>query len=100
LGPGNHQRAGAARELGVEQQKRQSGEMIAMKMRDQNEIDLVARDTEPLQRRQRGGAAIDQEIDVAAGDVKAGVISAARTQRVAAADKSQLHRSIPQDSAE
>ncbi len=62
--PGDHQRPGAARELRVEQQKRQAGEMIAVKMRDQNEVDIVARDTLLLQRRQRRGAAIDQEIDV------------------------------------
>ena len=85
----------AARELRVEQQKRQSGEMIAVEMRDQDEVDIVARDAEPLQRRQRRGAAIDQEIDALAGDMKAGVGPAAGTERVAAADKLQLHRRSP-----
>src|SRR5665647_3900765 len=60
-------------------------------MRDQDEIDVVADDTQPLQGRQRGGAAIDQEIDALASDVKAGVVPSARTERVTAADKSYLH---------
>ena len=68
--------------------------MIAVEMRDQDEVDIVARDAEPLQRRQRGGAAIDQEIDAFAGDMKTGVRSAAGTERIAAADKSQLHRAL------
>ena len=68
--------------------------MIAVEMRDQDEVDVVARDAEPLQRRQRGGAAIDQEIDAFAGDMKAGVVPAAGAERVAAADKSQLHRPV------
>jgi hypothetical protein len=37
--------------------------MIAVEMRDQNEIDILARDAEPLQGQQRRGAAVDQEID-------------------------------------
>ncbi len=45
LRAGDYQRAGAAGELGVEQQERQAGEMIAMKMRDQNQVDVVADDT-------------------------------------------------------
>src|ERR1022692_4029679 len=69
--------------------------MIAVEMRNQNEIDIGARDTMPLQRRQRRCAAIDQEIDALAGDMKAGVEPAARTQCVAATDKSQLHRLLP-----
>ena len=91
--PGDDQRPAAARELRVEQQERQSGEMIAVEMRDQDQIDIVARDAEPLQCRQRRGAAIDQEIDVFAADMKAGVVPAAGPERVAAADKLQLHRS-------
>jgi hypothetical protein len=55
--------------------------MIAVKMRDQNEVNIVARDTLPLQRRQRRGAAIDQEIDVFAGDMEAGVEPAAGAKR-------------------
>jgi hypothetical protein len=64
-------------------------------MRNQNKVDIVPRDGKPLQRRQRRRAAIDQEIDALAGDMKAGVIPAAGTESIAAADKSQLHRSDP-----
>ncbi len=95
FGSGDHQRPAPAGELRVEQQERQAGEMIAVEMRDQDQVDFVARDAEPLQRRQRRGAAIDQEIDARAGDVKAGVGPAAGAERVAAADKSQLHRRLP-----
>ena len=93
LGPRDHQRPGAAGELRVEQQERQAGEMIAVEMRDQDEVDVVARDAEPLQCRQRGCAAIDQEIGAFAGDMKAGIVPSAGSERVAAADKLQLHRS-------
>jgi hypothetical protein len=65
--------------------------MIAVKMRDQDEIDLVAHDTQPLQGRQRGGAAVDQEIGALACGMKAGVVSSAGTERIAAADKSHVH---------
>ena len=61
--------------------------MIAMEMRDQDQVDVIAGDAEPLQRRQRRGAAIDQEIDVSARDMETGVGSAARAKRIAAADK-------------
>src|SRR6266566_8242149 len=82
---GDDKRTGAPRELRVEQQKRQSAEMVTVEMRDQDEVDILARDIEPLQGRQRRRAAIDQEIDAAAGDMKAGVETAAGTERVAAA---------------
>src|ERR1700730_7695226 len=93
--PGDDKRTGPARELCVEQKERQAAEMIAMEMRDQNKVDIVARDGKPLQRRQRRRAAIDQEIDALSGDMKAGVEPAAGAECVAAADKSQLHRSNP-----
>src|ERR1700678_804614 len=82
FGSGDDQRPAASRELGIEQEERQSGKMIAVKMRDQDEIDIVARDIEPLQGRQRGGAAIDQEIDVFTGDMKARVEAAAGAERI------------------
>ena len=66
--------------------------MIAVKMCDQDQVDLVADDSKPLQGRQRRGAAINQEIDVVAGDVKAGIAATAGAKCVAAADESQLHR--------
>jgi hypothetical protein len=51
LWPGNHQRARAACELGIEQEERQAGEMIAVEVGYQDEIDIVARDAAALQRR-------------------------------------------------
>jgi hypothetical protein len=96
LRSGDHQRPGPAGKLRVEQEKRQAAEMIAVKMCDQDEVDIVARNTQPLQRRQRRRAAIDQEIDAVAGDVKTGVGPAAGAEGVAAADKPQLHGSLLQ----
>src|SRR5437773_11923575 len=66
--------------------------MVAMEMRNEDQVDRLARDVEALERRQRGGAAIDQKIDRRARDVEAGVLPAARAERVAAADELQLHR--------
>jgi hypothetical protein len=49
----------------------------------------------PLERRQRRRTAIDQETDRCAGDMKAGVGPAAGAERIATANKLQLHRSDP-----
>src|SRR5262249_41296266 len=92
LRPRDDQRPGAAGELCVKQQERQTGEMIAVEMRDQGEIDWLSRNAEGFQRRQRCGAAIDQEIDRGARDVKASGVAAAGADRTAAADELQLHR--------
>src|SRR3981189_1718231 len=91
FGASDNKRTRPAGELGIEQQKRQAPEMIAVEMRDQDEVDSIASDGQPLQRRQRGCAAIDQEIDALAGNMKAGVEPATRAESVAAADKLQLH---------
>jgi hypothetical protein len=40
FGAGDHQRSRPAGELRVEQEKRQTAEMIAVKMRNQDEIDV------------------------------------------------------------
>ncbi len=90
-GPAISQRPRAARELGVEQEERQAGEMIAVEMRDQDDVDVLARNAEALQRDQRRRAAVDQEIGALARDVKAGVEAPAGAQRIAAADELQLH---------
>ena len=94
FGSRDNQRTRPTRELRIEQQKRQTRKVIAVEMRDQDEVDRIGRDGEPLQRRQRGCAAIDQEIDVLAGDMEAGVEPATGAERIAAADKLQLHRTI------
>ena len=60
-GPAISQRLFAPRQkLRVEQQKRQPAEMVAVQMRQDNGVDAVWLDALPFQRRQRGGAAIDQ----------------------------------------
>jgi hypothetical protein len=87
----NYQRTGPPRELRIEQKEWQAGEMIAVERRDQDQLDIVANDAKPLQGRQRGGAAIDQEIGGIARDAKAGILPAAGAERIAAADKLQLH---------
>jgi hypothetical protein len=69
----DRQRPRPPRELRVEQEEGQAGEMIAVEMGDEDEIDLVAIDLQPLQRRQGLRAAIDQEIRRAPRDVEAGV---------------------------
>ena len=78
--------------LGIEQEEWQAGKVVAMKMGDQDEIDVVAHDAAALQRRDRGGAAIDQEIDGLSGNVEAGILPAAGAEGIAAADKLHLHR--------
>src|SRR5512144_509321 len=77
------ERPGTACELRVQQQERQAAKMVAVKMRDQDQVDGVARDAETLKRRQRRRTAIDQEIDAPARDVEAGGEPAAGTERVA-----------------
>src|SRR5581483_4714894 len=86
------ERASAARELGIKQEERQTGKVIAMKMGDEDQLDVIADDFVVLQRRQRRGTAIDQEVDRVSRDMKTGVGPAARAEGVATADKSQLHR--------
>src|SRR5579859_1770578 len=85
LRSGDDQRPGPPRKLRIEQEERQAREMVAVEMRDQDQVDLVALYSEALQSRQRRGAAIDQEIGCLAGDLKAGVLSAAGAERIAAA---------------
>src|SRR6185437_3519776 len=92
LRPRDDKRTAAARELGIEQEEGQAGEMIAVKVGDEDQLDVVAHDTVALQRRQRRGAAIDQDIDRRSRDMKAGVLPAAGAEGVAAADKVHLHR--------
>ena len=53
LWPGNDERPGAPRELRIQQQERQAAKMVAVEMRDQDQIDIVARNAKAFQRRQR-----------------------------------------------
>ena len=82
-----------AEEMRIEHEERQAREVIAMEMGDQDDVDVITGDAEPLERDQGGGAAIDQKIRAFAGDVKAGVETPARAERVAATDELDLHLS-------
>jgi hypothetical protein len=92
LRAGDDQRSRSLGELRIEQEERQPCKVVALEMRDQDQVDIVAIDLEPVQGRQRGGPAIDQEIDLLPGDVEAGIRPATRAECIAAADKAQLHR--------
>jgi hypothetical protein len=50
LGARNHERPCAAGELRIEQQERQAGEMVAVEMGDQDQVDCVSVNAEALQR--------------------------------------------------
>jgi hypothetical protein len=53
LGAGDDQWPFTASELGVEQEEGQASEVIAVKVRDQDDVDALASDAEALQRQQR-----------------------------------------------
>ena len=90
--PGDGQRFRSLRnELRVEHKKRNAGEMVAMEMREQDELDGIAVDAALLERHQRGGAAIDQGIGVRAVEMEAGIEPSAGPEGVARADELQPH---------
>ena len=89
---GDRERAGApARKLRVEQKERHAAGVIGMKMGEQNEIDRIAVDSEPVHGDQRGGAAIDQKICFFADHVKASIEPPARTEGIPTPNKLQMH---------
>src|SRR5262245_61294578 len=76
--PGNCERSRSfGDELRVEHKKGHAGEMVGVKMREQNQSDCVAIDAKPFQRDERRGAAIDQQPGAFTCEVKAGVEAAA-----------------------
>src|SRR5262249_17229884 len=77
--------------IGFENEKRQPADMVGMKMRDQDRVDVVAVDREPVHANERSSAAIDQRVDVSPDKVKTSIEPSARAERVAASDKLQLH---------
>jgi hypothetical protein len=89
--PGKRERARALAEMRLEHEVGDAAEMIAVEMRDQDRVDGAARNAEPLEPDQRGGAAIDQKVRALAHHVEAGVEAAARAERVPAADELQMH---------
>src|SRR6516165_3370697 len=77
--------------IGFKDEERQSADMVGMKMRDQDRVDVVAVDRKLVHGNKRSGAAIDQRIDVPPHEMKAGIESSARPERIAATDELQLH---------
>jgi len=65
--------------------------MVRMKMRQENQPDVLKADTAAFERDQRGGAAIEQEVRLRAGDVVTGVEPAAASKGIATTDKPDLH---------
>lgn len=58
--PHDRERHGAAGQLPVEDQEREAAEVIAVQVGDEHGGDLAGVEPEPLQRGQRGGAAVQQ----------------------------------------
>src|SRR5579871_3333240 len=88
---GQRERPRALAEMRLEHEIRNAAEMIAVEVAEEDRVDGVARNAEPLEPDQRGGAAIDQEIRRLADHVEAGVEPAARAERISAADELQVH---------
>jgi hypothetical protein len=65
--------------------------MIGVKMRDEDDVDVIAIDRKLVHGNQRRRPAIDQCVDVRPYKVKAGIESPARAESVAAADELQVH---------
>jgi hypothetical protein len=57
---GDRQRPGTPRELAVEDQERQTAEVVAVQVRQQHRVHRIRIDAEPLHRDQRRRAAVDQ----------------------------------------
>src|SRR5579863_3774326 len=79
----------------IQQEKRQAAEMIAMKMADHDAVDAVGIDALMFQRDEAGRAAIDEKAAARSGDEETGIESTATAERIAATDKSNLHRREP-----
>jgi hypothetical protein len=90
---GNGQRAFALEHIiGFKNEERHTADMVGVKMGDENGGNGIAVDRQLVHADQRGGAAVDQCIDVLADEMKAGVEPPAGAECVAAADNLQVHR--------
>src|SRR5713101_7473003 len=81
----------AAQEMAVHHQENDTAEMVAMQMAEQDALDSIGIDTSCLKGRERGGAAIEQQITSQCLDAEAGIEAAAGTERVARADDGYFH---------
>jgi hypothetical protein len=84
--------------IGLEQEKRQPGNVIGMKMRDENDVDVVAVNRKLVHGDKRGRAAIDQRVDLVADEMEAGVESSPGAEGITAADELQVHGMSPRSS--
>ena len=75
----------------IEDEERQSADMIGVKVRDEDGVDVVWIDRELVHGDKRRRAAIDQGVDLLADQMKARIGSSARAEGVAAADELQMH---------
>ena len=82
-------------QLRIEHVERNAAKMVGMEMREQDEVDRVAVDAKPLHRDERRGAAINQKTDSVRGHVKARIESAARSERIPRAHKSNTQPGPP-----
>ena len=81
--------------VGLEDEERHAADVIAVKVREEDDVDLVAVDRELVHRNERGGAAIDQGVDAASDEMEAGIELPARAEGIAAADELQMHGLSP-----
>ena len=65
--------------------------MIAVQVRDEDRLDPVGIEAEPLQTDERGCPAVEQYLAIGGGDVIARLQAPARAERVAASDNRYLH---------
>ena len=78
----------------VQDEERQSADVIGVKVRDEDGVDVVWIDRKLVHGDKRRRAAIDQGIDLFADEMKARVGSSARAEGVAAADELQVHETF------
>src|SRR4051794_1726445 len=65
--------------------------MVAVQVRQRDDIDRVRINPEPLQRHERSGPEIQRKPGATAVDQEAGVVAPARAERVPASDDRQAH---------
>src|ERR1700723_2173074 len=63
--------------IGLQQKKRNSPDMVGMKVAEEDRLDVVARDRKFVHGDERACTSIDENIGVAAGEVQAGIESSA-----------------------
>lgn len=78
--------------IGVQKEERQTAEMVAVQVRQQNAVDAVGIDAESIDGNHRRRAAVDQKPSVRGSDHETGIEPPAGPERVAATEKPHFHR--------